>query len=245
MFWLGVHRPNWLGLTDVPLFVSRRTMMRQKSWTRALGPWALDSGGFTELSLHGTWTVSPRQYISDVHRLQHEVGNLAWAAPQDWMCEPFMLTRTGKTVAQHQALTVENFLRLAESSAPFVPVLQGWTMDDYRRHADAYAAAGVDLRRFPVVGIGSVCRRQASTEAANIVRGVQEHVPGIQLHGFGFKKLGLRKCTLASADSMAWSVRARRSPPINGHPHRNCANCLRFALQWRAELLAQATTETH
>jgi hypothetical protein len=36
---------------------------------------------------------------------------------------------------------------------------------------------------------------------------------------------------------MAWSYRARRSPALPGCTgHRNCANCLRYALAWRARL---------
>lgn len=43
---------------------------------------------------------------------------------------------------------------------------------------------------------------------------------------------------LASADSLAWSYAARRDPPMLGCVgHRNCANCVRYALRWRERLL--------
>ena len=57
-FYLGTHHPSWLRKTDVPLFVSRRRLAGLKTLPRARGPWALDSGGFQELILHGEWTVS-------------------------------------------------------------------------------------------------------------------------------------------------------------------------------------------
>ena len=38
---------------------------------------------------------------------------------------------------------------------------------------------------------------------------------------------------LASADSLAWSFEARRSAPLVGCVHTNCANCLRYAAAWR------------
>ncbi len=34
-FWLGTHEVSWLGRTDVPLFISRRRLARQKTWARA------------------------------------------------------------------------------------------------------------------------------------------------------------------------------------------------------------------
>lgn len=63
------------------------------------------------------------------------------------------------------------------------------------------------------------------------------------LHGFGIKVLGLRRYghLLTSADSMAWSVAARRSAPLPGcTAHRNCANCPRYAYRWRAEVIRAA-----
>lgn len=165
-FYLGVHEPAWLERTTVPLFVSHRRLARRKRLPRAAGPWALDSGGFTELSMHGAWTSGPRPYALAVQRYVDEVGRLEWAAPQDWMCEPFMLARTGLDVATHQRLTVENLLELRTiaPALPWVPVLQGWRLDDYLRHVEQYADAGVDLRSEALVGLGSVCRRQGMRE---------------------------------------------------------------------------------
>ena len=64
---------------------------------------------------------------------------------------------------------------------------------------------------------------------------------GIRLHGFGVKTGGLHLYgrQLASADSMAWSYAARRQPPLPGcTSHKNCANCLAYATQWRTRTLA-------
>jgi hypothetical protein len=44
---------------------------------------------------------------------------------------------------------------------------------------------------------------------------------------------------LKSADSLAWSYAARRRPPLAGCRHRTRANCPRYALAWRARLLAR------
>lgn len=244
-FWLGTHMPGWLAKTDVPLFVSDVRLRARRGLPRARGPWALDSGGFSEISLHGAWTQTPRDYAARVARYTAEIGSLAWAAVQDWMCEPAMLARTGLDVLEHQRRTVASYLRLRDldSELPWVPVLQGWTEADYLRHMDAYGRAGVALDRLPLVGLGSVCRRQATDEVEGLIRGL--HGLRLKLHGFGFKLQGLARVWpyLASSDSMAWSYAARRDPPLPGcSGHTNCANCLRYALQWRGRVLSQAMT---
>lgn len=248
-FFLGTHQPGWLSRVDVPLCVSRRRLAGYKTLPRARGPWLLDSGGFTELSLHGRWTVSAADYVAEVRRYGAGVGHLALASPQDWMCEPDVRRRTNKTVVEHQWLTIDNLaeLRALAPEVPWFPVLQGWTERDYLAHADAYARAGVDLTREPLVGVGTVCRRQHTAEAVAILAALAGR--GLRLHGFGLKTKGLLKARahLASADSMAWSYRARREG-ANGEPpwcgstaHKNCANCRAFALHWRGNLLTQLT----
>lgn len=238
-FWLGTHKPNWLPMLDVPLFISRKALERIKTLPRAKGEWALDSGGFTELNKDGRWTITPKDYVSSVRRYQQEIGNLAFAAIQDWMCEPFVLQKTGASVKEHQTLTVSNCLDLLDLAPelPWLPVLQGWEMTDYLRHVEQYERAGIDLRTVPLVGLGSVCRRQHTDEVETLIRRLTDY--GIRLHGFGFKVKGLQKVchTLASADSLAWSFQARFKEPMPGcTSHKNCANCLVYALHWRERL---------
>ncbi|SHN48191.1 DUF7221 family queuine tRNA-ribosyltransferase-like protein [Cryptosporangium aurantiacum] len=254
LFYLGTHHEHWLGFAGVPLFVSHRRLARRRTFPRAIAEWALDSGGFSELSLYGEWRTSPAAYVAAVRRYDDEIGMLGWAAPQDWMCEPVMLERTGLTVAEHQRRTVENYVVLRDLWAgsdespdlartpeccPFMPVLQGWTADDYLRCAEMYDAAGVTLSHHPIVGIGSVCRRQATTEIRDVISRVKAELD-VDLHGFGVKTDGLAVYgpDLRAADSMAWSYAARRRPPLPGcTAHKNCANCPRFALGWRTRVL--------
>ncbi len=190
--------------------------------------------------MYGAWQTSLSQYILEVDRVNEEVGNLQWAAQQDWMCEPFIIAKTGLSVAIHQRNTVENYLELmsAAPSLPWVPVLQGFVLEEYLGHEDMFRRAGVHLSRLNLVGIGSVCRRQHTEEAATIIRKVASL--GISLHGFGLKEQALRKVArvVKSADSMSWSFVARRRPiRMEGHKHKTCANCLPFALSWRKQLL--------
>lgn len=252
-FYLGCHQPGWLWdpAADFPLFVSHGRLAAYRTLKRSTRGWALDSRGFTELSAYGTWTITPADYVRAVARYDREIGLLEWASPQDWMCEPQIIHGGGPggfpgthlSVAEHQRRTVANFLELAglwpgesDQECPFMPVLQGWEPDDYHRCAALYEAAGVRLEDFPVVGLGSVCRRQGT---AAIARLITELTPRLALHGFGVKTRGLLAVgwRLESADSMAWSYDGRRSAPMPGHTHQNCANCLPFAAAWRERLL--------
>lgn len=266
-FFLGTHRPTWLWeLEDVPLFISHRRLRDRKgTFPKATTTWALDSGGFTELSTPPAgspalewhdwcqpiteirtrtphhWQVTPEQYITDVRRFIDELGGMVWAAPQDWMCEPWIIRDTALTVEDHQRLTVDNFLTLRRLAPDllFIPVLQGWEVADYHRHADMYAAAGVDLTTEPIVGVGSVCRRESTSQAAHIFETLAAR--GLKLHGFGVKSDGLRLYadSLVSADSLAWSYGARQDA-LRGIRHcskKTCANCLHYALSWRDNVL--------
>jgi len=228
-FYLGTPAPPWTERADVPMFLSRRRISMRKRPLKPLSNWALDSGGFTELSMHGAWTISPQEYAHEVARYA-TWGKLDFAAIQDWMCEPKILARTGLTVRDHQERTIESYITLMgiDSSLPWMPVLQGWDIHDYHRHVEMYEQSGVSLSD-KTVGLGSVCRRQASREILSIVSSLQP----LRLHGFGVKQSGISLYgdLLYSCDSMAWSVNAWRSGVSNWD--------LAFALDWREKMLAR------
>jgi hypothetical protein len=246
MFFLGTHRPNWLAISRVPLFISAVTL-RKAPRQKAACVWALDSGGFSELSTHGKWRGNDNMYAGEVNMWAEKIGGLQWAAIRDHMCEPFILEKTGGTVRDHQMRTIESLVNLRAIAPwiPWAPVLQGWQPDDYESHAQAYREAGFDLSREPIVGVGSVCRRQATSEGEAVFRRVA--TLGLRVHAFGVKADGLRRygSLLASADSMAWSfVARRRQIRLDGCVgHKNCANCFRFAMQWRDSLVASLQTK--
>jgi hypothetical protein len=260
-FLLGTHQPGWLARAQVPLFVSDRRLRRYQALPRAAAPWACDSGGFTELQQYGRWTVTTAEYVTRLRRYRDEVSLLDWAAPQDWMCEPIVINGgvaagqrfvgTHLPVAEHQRRTVVNYVQLRDLAPdlPIVPVVQGYTPDEYRRCVDLYwTLARIDLTTVPRVGVGSICRRQATSEAGQIIRALR--CAGLRrLHLFGVKILGLAQHAALltaddSADSMAWSDTARklRRPALaicqQQGRHRNCANCLAYALHWRRTMLA-------
>ncbi|QFP94829.1 queuine tRNA-ribosyltransferase [Mycobacterium phage Marshawn] len=249
-FYLGTHEPSWLRTAGVPLFVSHRRLMRLKGELPvAAERWALDSGGFSELSMFGEWQTTPAEYVAAVARYDREIGKLEWAAPQDWMCEPDMIAKTGLSVVEHQRRTVANYIELctlwaevSDAECPFMPVLQGYAVEDYLRCMDMYAEAGVDLKAVPLVGVGSVCRRQASSEIREVFEAILARDPELPVHGFGVKTAGLREYghLLTTADSMGWSYNARRNHDNErlalGCTHKHCGNCMKWALRWRENI---------
>lgn len=240
-FFLGTHKTGWLTKVAIPLFVSARTLRERKRLPRALGRWAADGGGFTELSMYGRWTVGPRQYAAEVWEWEQRIGHLAFAATQDWMCEPEILARTGLTVEEHQNRTVLSYLRLMTIAPhlPWMPVLQGWRWGDHERCLELYYRNGVDLTKCPIVGVGSICRRQNNLRAALLLKQLAQC--GLKLHAFGLRQGALALChdSVVSTDSLAWSFQARKKRLEGKLTGTNLPNSLDFALQYRAKLLAK------
>jgi len=246
-FYLGTHRPRWLEQVNVPLCISYSTLSQYRcrgdDFPKGRTTWILDSKGYSELDAHGEWTISQDDYGGAVYRFMEDIGTPPdFCSPQDWMCEPHILAKTDMTIAEHQEFTIDSVLYLREEfpHAPWIPVLQGWTLQDYLSHVEQYAAAGIDLTKEWMVGLGSVCRRQSTAQIGAIVTAL--HALGLKLHGFGVKRDGLEKYghMLASADSMAWSRTARYDEiRLDGCEHQGpCNNCQRYALLWRSQTIA-------
>lgn len=253
-YWIGTSHPNWLWDYNLNLMVSARSLEKYKSFHRANQPWFRDGGGFTELQIHGSWINVPIKMFVEKAQLHYdEIGNIAHMAPQDWMCEPIIMNggRVGKlvfagtklSIYQHQINTVVNFIELnmMKPDLPWIPVLQGWELDDYLVCEQMYYDFGIDLKSYDLVGVGTVCRRQGTIEAANILRRLK--ADGLKLHAFGLKGTGIPNVApfLDSSDSMAWSYDAYRNPPLpeceaearmTGKGHRHCTNCHLYATKW-------------
>lgn len=244
-FYLGIHHPCWLRTVPFPVFVSHVALRKYKRLPKRMpgAIWALDSGAFSEIKAHGRWMTEPEEYVAAVRRYRDEIGGLAWAAPMDWMCEPAMLARTGLKVGEHQERTVASVLELRKLAPdlPFAPVLQGWDLRSYVDCVRLYEQARIDLASEPVVGLGSVCKRQGADEIGRIVTVLADDFGLCNLHGFGVKAGGVSKYggALASSDSMAWSFEGRHvSGCAHGTRGQTEANCIAYGLEWRARLLA-------
>ncbi|WP_067828368.1 deazapurine DNA modification protein DpdA family protein [Actinomadura kijaniata] len=264
-FYLGVSEPHWICEgsplpAGLPVCIPRGRLLRRATLPVANRPIFVDSGGFSQLSRKlppgqrfADWDLTPHQFVRQVRRLCAEVGQVDHVAPMDWMCEPHMVRRTGLTVAEHQRRTVHSFLELRwlAPELPIRPVLQGDPSqgpDDHLRCAEMYARAGIDVEAEPLVGVGSVCRLEATPQITALFAALHEQFDGrARLHGFGLKIQGLAMVApaLASADSHAWSRWGRAEDRCrHGLPHQSEANCPHYALAWRDKVLAAAAATT-
>lgn len=210
LFYLGTHRVVHACHFDRAFISVNR--LRERVSPFSVNDWILDSGAFTELARFGSYKTSVEDYATLINRWVW-CGNLELAVTQDYMCEPFMLQKTGLTVEDHQQLTIERYDELRRlAAAEVMPVLQGYAPEDYVRHLKMY---GKRLGRGQRVGVGSVCKRNRDPlTIARVLEGIKNERPDLRLHGFGVKTTALANayvCSLLySADSMAWSYAARR-----------------------------------
>jgi len=218
-FYVGLHQP-----ADAQHFDSCCISINRVRGRKAPVPGRvlIDSGAFTELNLYGGYRHGVEEYAAELYRLYTQgVINIVAAVAQDYMCEPFMLAKTGLAVGDHQRLTIERYDALVaeldnlfggKCPFPVMPVLQGYLPSDYVRHTRMY---GNRLKPGMWVGVGSVCKRNGDPKAiVNVLSAVHSALPGLLLHGFGVKQTSLQhpgvRCLLHSADSMAWSFAARK-----------------------------------
>lgn len=226
-FYIGLHQPNHAN--SFPRACLSINRIRRRKLPIQCRDVIVDSGAFTELAIHGRYRHSHIHYAEELYRLHHSgVVRISCAVSQDYMCETFMLAKTGKTIAEHQELTIERYGTLMVENLPIyiLPVLQGYAPEDYARHLDMY---GRDLVHGAWVGVGSVCKRNGKPDAiVQVLTAIKEKRPDLRLHGFGLKKTSLLdsrvRALLYSADSMAWSFAARRA----GRDANSLAEAKRF-----------------
>src|SRR5215472_7655039 len=194
-------------------FISvHRLARRRTDRPFAVKAWIMDSGAFSTLHTHGCYPEPVAAYAKQIRRWE-QCGELVAVVAQDWMCEGFMLRKTGLSIADHQRLTIQRFDQLREFDirAPVMPVLQSYSAEDYCRNLDAY---GERLAEGAYVGVGSLCKRNGDPgQVETVLRAIGRQRPDLRLHGFGVKTWSLFEASvrdrLHSADSMAWSWHAR------------------------------------
>ena len=211
-FFVGLHQPSDAQHVDAA-FVSVNRLRGRKSGFR-VGRWIMDSGAFSTILTHGGYPAPPEEYAAEIKRWALN-GELLAAVSQDYMCEAVMLAITGKTIPEHQRMTIERYDAIAACDTGgiyIMPVLQGYAPADYVSHIRQY---GDRLKPGAWVGVGSVCKRNGDPAAIEeVLLAIKRERPDLLLHGFGLKitALGseLVRSLLHTADSMAWSFAARK-----------------------------------
>lgn len=172
---------------------------------------ALDSAGFVAAVQYGDYRWTIEEYLDLV-----QSWPWAWYSSPDYCCEPQVAGDRPLRVLR-LAATASMLSRCRRQAAerglpPPMPVLQGWTPDEYAQCAHWFA-----MREWPsLVGVGSVCRREVRGENGieAVLRVVDEVLPPhVRVHLFGVKSEALailgNHPRLASVDSMAWDAGAR------------------------------------
>lgn len=231
-FFTGLHQPSDAQHFAAAFVSVNRLRNRKGPFT--VGDWIMDSGAFTEISTHGRYRHSVAEYAEQIKRWRGN-GRMLAAVAQDYMCEPFIVEKTGLSVPEHQRLTVQRYdeLLAQDTGAYILPVLQGFAPGDYVEHLAMY---GERLAHGQWVGVGSVCKRNGDPRAvAAVLLAIKRARPDLRLHGFGLKTTALADPLITSlletADSMAWSFHAR----ING---RN-GNDWKEAKRWSSNITAR------
>lgn len=194
--------------------------------------------------MFGKWKTTPKQYADSIVRFNNEIGGMEWASPQDWMCEPSVLAKTRLSIRKHQELTVDNLieLRTINPDLNIIPVLQGWDPPDYAYHIEMYSRRGIDLASEKLVGVGTMCRRASVRNVHQLIVDISSM--GIKLHCYGVKSDGmpLFGSIITSADSMAWSSRARwANKNLCGEEHlaKRCSHCVKWATIWADKVVSK------
>lgn len=233
MFYVGLHQPSDCRHFERAFVSVNRLRTRRKPL--GCSAWIMDSGAFTEIATHGRYRTDVADYAAEINRWAYPGSGLVAAVAQDYMCEPWIVAKSGLSIAEHQRLTIERYDALLPlvSDVYVMPVLQGYTVADYLSHLDQY---GDRLAQGAYVGVGSVCKRNTDIRQIEaILCAIKRKRPDLRLHGFGLKSTALSSAlvvdALHSADSMAWSYAARKQG-------RN-ANDWREAARWTDTIIRQ------
>jgi hypothetical protein len=175
-------------------------------------------------------------------------------ALRDYPCEPDLLSELGRTVADQQRRTTDHHIALYEQvrghslADNAVSVLQGWTPQQYLSHLDDLRDHGLVTDR---LAIGSVCRRGADQDIAEVIMRVREAVPDrVGLHAFGVKGSVLRfeevADALDSVDSAAYDWSESRVPSERSDGESfTWRDSARAYLNWRHQLDQTIGTESY
>lgn len=216
---------------------------------------ALDSAGFTAMRLWkakgrqpGMAGVFPWTYAQYIELAA--LSGASWWAQPDLCCEPEIAANREEVDYRIRATAtlLEGVLRIVYAwqdelartcpaavvarmvPAP-VPVIQGWTPDDYLRSLDlldqVWSRWQPWLSPPALIGVGSVCRRPLHHRDYGllaVLARIEDALPaGARLHLFGVKGASLAHLKMnervASVDSMAYDFAARQRAWRDGHPN--------------------------
>jgi len=170
----------------------------------------LDSGGFSFLNRFGDYPFGFDKFVEWIHMIDdvNDCG-VGYVATPDYPCEKD-ITRTCKLKSNRERIikTVDNAIIIMDEypDINWMPVLQGFTLDEYKHCLDLYRNRGINPEKF---AIGSMCRRKNVRQIENYVRNLIEYGLTEKIHLFGLLMNGLKSKylfdTVDSCDSISFS----------------------------------------
>jgi hypothetical protein len=167
----------------------------------------VDSGGFSFFRKYGKYPFTLEQYVDWIGYLQDDYP-IYLVSVLDYPCEGTTNRTTLKTNEERIIQTVSNAIECIdyEDSLPWMPVIQGYTLEEYLHCIDLYEQAGIDLG---YIAVGSICARKGnSLTIRNLLTKIYERTHA-KLHAFGLSLNYLRDPQIAnilySSDSSAWN----------------------------------------
>lgn len=176
---------------------------------------AADCGGFVATRKWGTYRYNDSQYVEWC-----DGWRPSWAAMMDYCCEDEITSGQPGIVRKRQddttAMAHHFWQQYRSASWSWVPTIQGWTVEDYRRHVQdmkplitemsSHYGAGSAFR----VGIGTLCARASAKMIREVVTMVASELPDVSLHLWGVKLSVMQSQIMlpeqvASVDSGAWN----------------------------------------
>jgi len=176
---------------------------------------AADCGGFVATFKWGRYPYTPEQYVEWCYSWMPD-----WAATMDYCCEDEITSGNPGIVRERQDKTTQMAYHFWNTyrDAPWcwVPTIQGWTVEDYTRHAieikpliqEMQAYYGQDS--YFRVGIGTLCRRASTEMIREVVLAVTSILGEVPIHLWGVKKTTFKDAialpiNVVSADSAAFN----------------------------------------
>lgn len=168
----------------------------------------LDSGGYAFFSRWGEYPFDLEKYLELAYYLR-DLHPLYRVATLDYPCEPDINRSQIMTNEERIQKTVSNAVECfhKDNSIPWLPVIQGYTVEEYLYCIDLYNDYGIGSDYW---AIGSICSRKgAPYELRNIITKIKERHQTQKLHAFG---LGIPYLSdpqifnaIYSSDSAAWN----------------------------------------
>jgi hypothetical protein len=165
----------------------RREWRRKHKFRSNFGVKWLDCGGFTMLNQYSEYPFSTINLANLIAYLRPD-----FYVPKDYPCEP-QISRSLGLMNNHERIeaTIKNAAELAEWEGQLrgtmIPVIQGYSLEEYLYCLDLYDQAGL-IRDY--MAVGSMCRRVNDDELGWLIPGIYyaaQRLGCSKLHFFGLK----------------------------------------------------------